>query len=78
MLRSYLFTAFTAIDLRQRICVFVVMYVIVAKIVSAVLMVVVMEMVIMKMARVVVATNILLSALIRETRSARGTGRREK
>jgi hypothetical protein len=69
--------AFTVTDLRWYVCVVVEMYAVMAKVVSAMWMVDVEEMGIVKVARVIVVTKILLSALISESRSERGTGRRE-
>jgi hypothetical protein len=69
--------AFTVNDLRWYICVVVEIYAVMAQIVSVMWIVDVKEMGIMKLARMIVVTRVLLSALIRGTRSDRGKGRRQ-
>jgi hypothetical protein len=54
------------------------MYAVTAKVISVMWVVDVKEMGIIRVARMIVVTKVLLNALISESKSERGTGRRER
>jgi hypothetical protein len=70
--------AFTVTDLCWCICVVVVIYGFMAKVVGVVWMVDVKEVGIMNVARMIVVTKVLLSALISETRSEKRNWKERK